>query len=198
MSEKQSDYYTIEDYIAFEEASDIKYEYHNGRIVALSRGSLNHALIGNNIGALLRSEAKDCAVYNSDAAVYIDSSNSIVHPDITMVCGKQIVSEKDKNAVMNPLLVVEVLSKGTMHYDRGDKFRQYRSIPTLKEYILIYQDKPEVETYYKGDNDIWSIGPVIIGLDKTVNIRCLDCTISMEEIYHQVQNLDNPQTKLDL
>jgi len=183
---------SIEEYIQHERESDTKYDYHNGDIYALAGGTLNHTKLCGNIYAELRSKLKnlDCNPYTSEAKLSIEKKNTFVYPDSIVICGEIATSEKDKNAITNPTLVVEVLSKSTAHYDRGDKFHLYRQIPSLQEYMLIEQVKPVVEVYYKKErNDLWQISR-IEGLDQSINLQSLEIEISMAELYFDVSDLD--------
>jgi Uma2 family endonuclease len=128
---------TIEEYLSIESASDSKHEYHNGYIYAMAGGTLNHGLICGNIYGEIRAGLKenhsDCKAINSEVKLYIQSLNSFLYPDTKVICGGIEQSNKEVNAVTNPSIIVEVLSKTTAHYDRGDKFYFYRQIPSLQE-----------------------------------------------------------------
>ena len=182
---------SVEEYIQRERESDTKYEYHNGEVYALAGGTLNHTKLCGNIYAELRSKLKNlnCNPYTSEAKLSIKNKNTFVYPDSIVVCGEIKTSEKDKNAITNPTLIVEVLSKSTAHYDRGDKFHLYRQIPSLQEYVLIEQVKPVVEIYYRKErNDIWQISR-IEGLDQAIKLQSLDIEISMSKLYFDVSDL---------
>lgn len=184
---------TVEEYIQQEIESNSKYEFHDGKIFALAGGTLNHGLIGGNIYSELRTELRNinsnCLPFNSDIKLEIESTNSYVYPDSMVICGEIEESKKDENSVKNPILIIEVLSKTTADYDRGDKFYLYRQIPTFKEYVLIEQKKYVVDVHYKHPNsDLWSITRYK-GLDKKVNLQSLNLEISMEDIYYRTKIL---------
>jgi len=178
---------SVKEYIQQEVESNIKYEYHNGKIYALAGGTLNHGLIGGNVYSEMRNKLKanksKCLPFNSDVKLHIEESNSYVYPDTMVICGDIEQSTEDENSVTNPVLVVEVLSKSTAEYDRGDKFYLYRKIPTFKEYVLIEQKRHVVDVHYKRNNsDLWQITRYE-GLDKVIKLQSIGIEISMEELY---------------
>ena len=197
-AEAKSTYTTIAEYLENEEKSLEKHEFHNGEVLAMSGGTINHSLIGSNITGELRNavRGKGCKTFNSDAKVYIDTLNHFVYPDATVVCGKVETSEKDANALSNPLLVVEVLSESTGDYDRGEMFRKYRTLTSFREYVLIDQYQPIVDVLYRMEDNSWKM-VTIIGLDKTVYLNSLECELKMSDIYLDVEDLKEPMMQLD-
>ncbi len=137
---------SIQEYITIEKNGDIKYEYHNGTITAMTGGSLAHGLIRGNIfgeiRALLKAKKSNCQPLNNDIKLHISTQNQFLYPDTMVICGKIEQSNDEPDAVTNPKVIIEVLSKSTANYDRGDKFFFYRQIESLEEYILIEQEKP--------------------------------------------------------
>lgn len=190
---------SIKEYIEVEESTGIKHEYLDGFIRAMSGGTLNHSRISGNIFLVLSREIeekeKSCSVFNSDAKVYIEKANSFVYPDVTVVCGDIEVGEHGES-IANPILIVEVLSKSTVGYDRGEKFRKYRSLPSFKEYVLIDQDQAVVDTLYRKDASYWRMSTTI-GLEKSVKLYSLDIEVPMAAIYKNIQNLQSPQFIFD-
>ena len=175
------------DYLQIEIDSDIKHEYHDGQIYALAGGTLNHATISGNvfreIGNHLKVKQSKCVPFNSDAKLHIEALNSYVYPDSMVVC-EEIENE---NYVTNPVLIIEVLSKSTAAYDRGDKFYKYRQIPTFKEYVLIEQDKYVVDICYKHPNsDLWSFNRYE-GLATSIQLQSIDLEITMEDLYYRTK-----------
>ena len=189
MGVKKPDFQTIRDYIEYEYSSETKHEYERGEILAMSGGTINHGILCGNAYSELRenigkSKIK-CRAIGSEVRIHIKKADSIVYPDAMVICGEIEVSEEDSEAVTNPILVVEVLSKSTESYDRGDKFYKYRQLSSFKEYILIDQEKPVVETFYKRENNIWEISRVS-GIDKSIEIKSLGLQIKMTELYINV------------
>ncbi len=181
---------TVKEYIQFENDSNEKYEFHAGKIFAHAGGTVNHGKISGNVYNELRTQLKnkksDCLPFNSDVKLFIKSSNSYVYPDSMVVCAEE-ESDVEKNALTNPILIVEVLSKSTAAYDRGDKLYLYRSIPSLKEYVLIEQDKYLVDVHYKHKNsDLWGLKRYE-GIDKTVQLQSLGIEITMKELFYRTK-----------
>lgn len=201
MAEKKINIYSIAEYLEFEESSEVKNEYEAGRIMAMSGGTLNHGIIGNNINTELNNSLKKkglkCITINGDVRVWIEKADSFVYPDAMVVCGKIETYENDNNAVINPTLIVEVLSKSTGSYDRGDKFHKYCSLPSFKEYVLIDQNKPVIDVLFKEDSSYWKMATTI-GLDKSITLNSIDCEIKLSDIYQNTQGLKAPPFKLEL
>ena len=182
---------TLTEYIAQEQESDTKYEYHDGKIFALAGGSINHGLLCGNIYSEIRSELKKkkskCKSFTSEIKLNIKDQNSYVYPDTMVVCGDIERSEQDEHSVVNPILIVEVLSKSTANYDRGDKFFLYKQILTLQEYVLIEQDKAQVDVFFKKPgSDLWRITR-FEGLKTKIIFQSIDIEIDMSELYFDVE-----------
>lgn len=178
--------HTIADYLANETTSEIRHEYERGQILAMSGGTINHGLIGTNTTSELRNRIKgaqrECTTLGSDVKVRIEAVDSFVYPDAMVVCGPLETAEVDPDSVTNPTLVVEVLSKSTAGYDRGDKFFKYRQLPALREYILIDQYQPVVESFFKKEEGVWEIARVT-GLDQSFPIKSLGFSIALADLY---------------
>ena len=185
VTEKQK-IYSIIDYLKLEDRNEFKSEYEAGFIKAMSGGALNHSIIGCNINAalshLIKENNSPCTLFNSDAKVFIEQAESFVYPDSMVVCGEFELSSHDKNSLINPVLVIEVFSKSTEGYDRGDKFHKYCSLTSFKEYILIDQYKPVVDILFRENNSYWKM-MTIIGMDQSIYINTLDVHIPMKDIY---------------
>jgi len=182
---------SVKEYIQYEIESNTKFEYHDGKIYALAGGMVNHGKICGNAYNELRIQLKnnesDCFPFNSDVKLFVESTNSYVYPDSMVVCGEEEAENDAKNAVSNPVLIIEVLSKSTAAYDRGDKLFLYRGIPSFKEYVLIEQDKHVVDLHFKHKNsDLWSLTRYE-GLDKVIYLQSLAIEISMKELYHRTK-----------
>jgi len=177
-------YYTKEEYLEMEAAADFKSEYYQGEIFAMSGGSLDHSTICFNLNRRV-GEAIDpekCRGFESNMKLEIAAADSYVYPDVMVVCGEVEVAENTTDVIKNPMLIIEVLSPGTESFDRGLKFEYYRMIPSLKEYVLVSQNKPKVETYFRQKENIWTY-TVVEGLDKTLMFQSLEYEIALKEIY---------------
>ena len=200
MGEKSFKKYSIAAYLDYEKESDIKNEYQAGEIVAMAGGTLNHGIIGNNINSeinnALKTKGLECISINGDVKIFIEKADAYVYPDGMVVYGGIESDKNDKNSIINPILVIEVLSKSTESYDRGEKFRKYCSLHSFCEYILIDQYKPIIDTLYKADRAFWKM-VTTIGLNKSIYLHSIDMHIPMQDIYRNTIGLDNPQFNLD-
>lgn len=191
-------FYSVADYLELEVQSEQKHEFWDGAIVAMSGGTIPHNMISGNAYFALRAIGKKgCTVFNSDQKIFFEVLNHFVYPDVSVVCGPIEVCIQDEQAVINPLLIVEVLSDNTEAYDRGEKFRKYRSIPSFQEYILISQEQPVVDSLFREDGKFWRM-QTVIGLDRMLPVHTMGVEIPMKDIYAGVPGLKAPQIKLDL
>ena len=191
VQEKQ---YTLEEYFELEEKATYKSEFHNGKIVAMSGGSISHNKLGGKIYFLFCRELKPD---DSDYEILIATKKYTFLPIITafiltpfVIKGKAEVYKKQ--AILNPILIVEVSSNSTANYDRRGKFRKYKTRPSFKEYVLVEQDTPIVDVLYKNDNGIWEL-KTYIGLDEVIALQSVNCQLKMAEIYKNIDDLEDPQ-----
>jgi Uma2 family endonuclease len=159
MDYQKDRYYTFEEYLELTEVAEEKYEYHNGYLVEMAGGTGNHSILCNNIGTELnlgiRQSTAKCVTFNSDINVWIPKCKRGLFPDASVVCGQPKYTTERQMVLENPMLVIEGLSEITKEKDKGEKFECYRSLPSFKEYILVYQTIPRVETWYKEAADLW-------------------------------------------
>jgi Uma2 family endonuclease len=178
--------YSIEEYLEMEANSLEKLEYHEGEIFAMAGGTLNHSLLSNNVGGSLRqalkTKAKPCRTYNSDAKIAV-SDEKFVYADTFVVCGKTETFPEMPHAVKNPILIVEVLSDSTALYDRQGKFLAYQKITSFKEYILVSQNEILVKTYYKPENAIFWQYRSYTKIEDIIELKSVDVEISLNDIY---------------
>ena len=195
MGQKALSTYSYQEYLEIENNSDQKWEFHDGFITAMAGGTPEHSQISVNItrafGNAIESAKKPCITYGSDLKIHVEASRRSFYPDASVVCEKPERAENDKHAIVNPILVLEVLSDSTAEMDRGTKFTHYRKIPTLKEYVLVSQTEAKVDTYYRLDSGAWEIH-TIEGVESVVKLKSLGVDISMQAIYFQVEGIDLP------
>ncbi len=195
--------YSFKEYLELEANAEFKNEFWDGEIVpiaiGMAGGTPNHSKISNSIGTAIDIELdrknKDCTVYNSDQKVYLPKFNRAVYPDCSVLCGDEEFHEDSKVVLTNPCLIIEVLSESTKDYDVSGKFEGYRSIPSFKEYVLVWQTIPKVQTWYKEAENLWRISSAF-GLDKAIQLYSIDCKIALADIYKRVKSLediDNPK-----
>lgn len=150
---------TYAEFLAFEEASVEKHEFLNGEVFAMAGGTLEHgALAAAFILALGKAlEDRPCRIFTSDVRVRIHATGLTTYPDVSVACGKAEVDVEDSHALVNPVMIVEVLSDATEAYDRGEKAAHYRHIPSLKEYVLVSQHRPRIEVYRRNEAGRWEL-----------------------------------------
>lgn len=179
--------YTPEEYLALEENAEFRSEYDNGEIVAMSGGSLNHAQITANLGRNIGNKISEkCTALTTDVKVRVEKYQKFYYPDVLIICNKPTFYQKRNDTIINPVLIVEVLSKSTEAKDRGEKMLAYRTLESLQEYILVSQSRPIVEQYTKNADGNW-IHKATIGLKSVVKFDSIEVELSLEEIYQRVE-----------
>lgn len=176
-----------QEYLAFERASEIKHEYFAGELFAMSGASEAHNLISGNVVTNLNIQLRNrqCLVYPSDMRVRVSATGLYTYPDISVACGKPQFADDQFDTLLNPALLVEVLSPSTERYDRGRKFQDYRLLPSLQEYLLIAQDAPRIEHYLRQPDESWRLTDTQ-GLESSLVLPTLGCTLALAEIYLKV------------
>lgn len=177
---------TPEQYLAFERVSDQRHEYADGEIFAMSGGTREHSLAGANVVGELRSALLDrpCEVHGSDLKIKAAATRKYHYADALVVCGQPIFEDETRDVLLNPKLIVEVLSDSTERYDRGDKFTSYRTIGTVEDYVLVSQTTVLVEHYHRLPEGTWlyrALGP-----GETLALASLGCEIPVDRIYLKV------------
>ncbi|OBQ35318.1 MAG: hypothetical protein AN487_15890 [Anabaena sp. CRKS33] len=183
----QQHYYTTEEYLAQEELAEFRSEYRNGEIVPMTGGSLNHNQIAGNVYAFVKFalRGKSCKPYVADLRLWIPRYHQYTYPDILVIDGEPLFQPQRKDTILNPCLIVEVLSKSTENHDRTDKFRYYRSIPEFQEYVLINQYEISIEHYKKAEDDAWLFRAYESDQDK-IFLGSINLEIPLLDIYEDV------------
>ncbi|MBP5977508.1 Uma2 family endonuclease [Brasilonema sp. CT11] len=178
--------YTLDEYRALEEKMEGRSEYRDGEIVPMPGGTLKHSRISGNIFAFLKFLLRDTQFepINSDLRLWIPEHRRGVYPDVMIFEGEPQLNGDRLDEVLNPILIVEVLSPSTADYDRQNKFRIYRSIPSFKEYLLVEQDEPFVERYSKQTQG-WLLSE-FNGLERSIFLDSVKMELPMAEIYRGV------------
>lgn len=181
--------FTFEQYLAMEDESEYKNEFDKGKIIQLSGGTYRHSRIAanviNSLQNTLRTNHSTCQVTDSNLKVYVEALDASVYPDIMVLCEAPAFWNDRTDIITNPLVIVEVLSKSTKHYDRGGKFRKYRALPSFREYILVAQDEIDVEAWSLRDNGDWGLQNCTQP-EEQLSIPSLNIRISLEDIYYQI------------
>ncbi len=187
MGEPVLKYYTAQEYLAFERASPEKHEFYKGEIFDMAGASFNHNKLQMNFTGEVRSflKGKSCDVFGSDLRIHIPSNTLFTYPDAVIVCGKPDLQEEAFDTLLNPAVVVEILSPSTQRYDRGDKFMLYRSIVSLQEYILIDSEKTGIEHYKRNADNTWLLQEWRLLTDNLI-ISTIDFTLPLKELYNGV------------
>ena len=187
---------TTEDYLAGELRSDIRHEYVDGEVYAKAGAGESHKLIAGNVFARLRHLVRGgpCRVFISDMKLHVETLDAFYYPDVMVVCN---ASDSQAYFKQNPSLVVEVLSPSTESIDRREKMLAYRTLPSLREYLLIAPDKRHVELYRRADNGNWHLAALHEGAD--VPLECVNASLTLDEVYEDVNLMPNsPEALMDI
>lgn len=179
-------------YLARERAGAQRHEYLDGQVYALAGGSQQHSLIITNLVASLHGQLRrrDCTVYASDMRVRTPQSTFYTYPDVSVVCGRPLFEDDSRDTLLNPIVIIEVLSPSTERYDRGRKFRNYRLIETLREYILIAQDTRQIEHFERQPDGQWTFQSVGED-DPPLSLPSIGCLLGVADVYEKVE-FDRP------
>ena len=184
---------TPAEYLAFERVqTDAKHEYLHGEITAMSGASLVHNIIVTNlvinIGTQMR--GRPCNVFSSDMRVKIPATGLYTYPDIAALCGVPQLEDAAADTLLNPSVIIEVLSPSTEAYDRGTKFAHYQTIGSLQEYVLVAQDKPRIEIFRRQENGDW-LYSVAQTPEATVRLDVINCELALAEVYEGVSEAED-------
>ena len=177
---------TPEEYIALERKATIKSEYLSGEIIAMSGANLAHNFITIDIATDLNIQlrGRNCDVYTSAMRVKVMQSESYFYPDVVIACGEPRFEDDTFDSLLNPVVIIEVLSPSTEIYDRTEKFESYKQIVTLKEYILVSQDKVKVE-HHRPQGTQWRLTEYL-ALQDTFTLSSIGCKLSLKDVYRRV------------
>ena len=188
MSKQQKARFTVAEYLSMDRDASEKHEFAFGEIYAMGGASARHVEIVGNIVSELRNHLRQrpCRVYSTDLRLCVDADNRYTYPDVVVVCSQPQFLDDRLDTLLNPDLIVEVLSESTRNYDRGDKFQQYRGIPSFREYLLVDQAKAHVERYSKQQDGTWSLWETD-SLDHVVHLESIAVMLPVSEIYLKVE-----------
>ena len=180
---------TYDEYVAWEQTQTERHEFHDGEVLAMSGASHDHGCIAANCTGSLwqRLKGRGCRISDGSTRVRQVQLRRYVYPDLSVVCEEPQYDRTSPRrlTLLNPLLVLEVLSPSTEAYDRGEKFQYYRRIASLREFVLAAQDRPNVEVFSLSDTGLWAIA-AYDGLDAVAKLRSLDVDLPLAEIYADV------------
>jgi len=178
-----------DEYLESEEISDIKHEYYQGEIFAMAGASRKHNLIVSNVITSLNIQLKKraCRVYPSDMRLKIETTGLYTYPDVMIVCGEERFSNEKENTLLNPDVIIEVLSDSTESYDRGKKFCNYRKLDSLKEYVLISDKCRKIEIYSRNKDNKWELTESS-GNNPVISLESIGCMLDISDVYDKTEN----------
>ncbi len=184
-------YFTPEQYLDMERAAEYKSEYQDGQIYAMAGATRRHNLIGFNIAISLGTQlrSKPCEVYTGDMRVQTDQSRQYFYPDVVVVCGEPEFRDGREDTLLNPTVIVEVLSRSTEAFDRGEKFLRYRHMESLTEYLFISQDERRIEQFTRQADGSWRLTETHEAGAAT--LESIGCTLALGDVYDKV-TLETP------
>ena len=179
---------SVSEYLELERSADFKSEFYDGEMFAMAGGSPQHSQIAANFIQAIgpRLAARPCVAYTSDLRLKVEATGLLTYPDVSVVCGPLELAPGTDDTVVNPTIIVEVLSDSTEAYDRGKKFENYRQMPSLQEYLLVSQKEPRVEQFMRQSNGQWLLRDAA-GMDATLTLPSLDIVMSLAEVFAKVR-----------
>jgi Uma2 family endonuclease len=177
---------TPEEYLEIEDKAEYKSEYYAGEMFAMAGGSDQHSLIAAEALYLLRIQfrGRPCRVYTSDMRIRVGKTGLYTYPDVSAVCGPSQLEGGHNQTLLNPNLIVEVLSPSTEAYDRGRKFEHYRTIPSLTQYLLIASDRVHADVFTRGNEGVWMLASASEPGD-VLRLTSVDCTMRLIDLYEK-------------
>ncbi|BDI34307.1 hypothetical protein CCAX7_63580 [Capsulimonas corticalis] len=186
-------YYTPEQYLEMERRADYKSEYIDGQFHPMPLANEAHNVINVNLAAEIGTQlcGKDARVYISNMRVRVGVHTAFLYPDVVAVCGDRQFDDMQKDTLINPTIIIEVLSPETELKDRGEKFAHYQRLPSLTDYVLISQDKMRIEHYVRQDENHWLLS-VITQTQDNLTLQSIDCVLTPAAIYENIEFADSP------
>lgn len=183
---------TAEQYLFAERQSDTKSEYFDGEIFAMAGASREHNQISANLVRVLGNQLLDkpCSVYSSDMKVRIEKARKYTYPDLVIACQTERFEDEHRDVLLNPVVILEILSDSTEAYDRGRKFLHYQLLDSLAVYLLVSQDTPRIEMFTRREDGTWLYAK-FHGLEAVVEIESIGCNLRLGDVYHKVDLPDS-------
>ncbi|MGB8510143.1 MAG: Uma2 family endonuclease [Pyrinomonadaceae bacterium] len=187
MSTQPTSYLSPDEYLAIERESDTKSEYLDGVVYAMTGASINHIRIVTGITIELGNQlrGRKCDVLSNEMKVRLANSRQFFYPDVTVVCGEPQFHDERRDIILNPLLIVEVLSPSTESFDRGAKFQAYQRLDSLREYLLVAQDRPVIEQFVRESGERWTY-QATIGAESSLMLPSIECSLNLSAVYDKV------------
>jgi Uma2 family endonuclease len=186
-----------QEYLEIERAAEFRSEYFDGRMYAMAGGSHKQAIVISNLVFGIRSELgkRSCLVTSSDLRVRVDPAGLCTYPDVVVVCGEPRYADNQRDTLLNPVLIIEVLSPSTEAYDRGFKSAQYRRMTSLQEYALVSQAEPRIEIFRRRAEGDW-LFVESAGLEAACKLESVGCTLALSAVYENVTFGDEEESAL--
>jgi Uma2 family endonuclease len=180
--------YTEAEYLAIERDVETKHEYYRGEMFAISGASRQHNRITFNIAGILHEQLKNrkCEAFANDMRVKVETTTLYTYPDVVITCHEPRFLDKEVDTLLNPQVIIEVLSDSTEKYDRGKKFEHYRTIPSVREYVLISQDRAHIDRFALNEQGQWVLNDAS-GLDEVIELDAVGCRLPLAEVYAKVE-----------
>jgi Uma2 family endonuclease len=180
--------FTSAEYLEFERQSEVKHELIDGEIYEMAGATKSHNLTAGNVFRELSLQLleRECNAYGSDMRVKITATERYTYPDVVAVCGEEVFEDTTEDTLINPMLIIEVLSKSTEGYDRGAKFEYYQTIESFSEYVLLSQEPFRVEQFVRKTKNEWTYFEFRQAED-VVKLHSIDCELKLKDIYHKIK-----------
>jgi Uma2 family endonuclease len=184
---------TLEEYFAIEERAERKSEYYNGEMFLMAGASREHNIIARNLSfqLQLRLQGTPCGLFIADQRVRVQKTGLYTYPDMLIVCGTPEYAPENRDTLINPKVVIEILSDSTERYNRTTKFRHYKKLPSVQEYVLVSQDEPLVERFTRQDDGAWGQMD-FVGLDVEMVLATVPVSIPMADVFRGVEFPERP------
>lgn len=178
---------TFADYLAYDRESEARHEFYGGEIFAMSGASRKHNLVNGNVYAALRPQvsSRGCEIYASDMRVRVPATDLGTYPDVVVVCGEPKFEDDTEDTLLNPTLIVEVLSPSTEDYDHGKKFAHYRTLPSLQLYLMAAQHEVRVELFERRPDDRWILSECR-EVDAVLDLSAVGAALALSDVYHRI------------
>jgi Uma2 family endonuclease len=179
--------FTPEEYLDLERQSEIRHEFLDGTVYAMSGESPAHSTICFNLAGTLHSQLRgtSCRGFSPNMKVRAGEPGLYAYPDLAVVCGEPVFHDKHKDVLLNPTVIFEVLSRSTQAYDRGEKFERYKLIETLRDYVLVSQERPRLEHFSLQSDGMWAHAE-IEGTDAALTLNSINCRVTLADIYDRI------------
>jgi Uma2 family endonuclease len=191
-------YVTPQEYLKWERKAETRSEYHDGVIVGMAGASKEHNRITVNLGGEIHAQlkGKTCEPFASDMRVYVPVVNRYYYPDVVVVCGEPRFEDSNLDTLLNPTLIVEVLSDSTERTDRVEKYDGFTTLESLSTYVLVAQDRPRIECYNRQPDGTWQ-HTVAKGLEAVLELKAIDCAVPLADVYARVEFKPQPEITTD-